>query len=60
MVKKRTDKGGTYYEPPYTEEEETMIDQALSGDGPVKILHGSPPSERTRPPQKTPQPSPEE
>jgi hypothetical protein len=38
MVRKRTDNGGWYEEPPYTEEEEMDFYRRVGG-GPVSILH---------------------
>jgi hypothetical protein len=55
MVRKRTDTGGWYHEPPYTEEEEDMIYRGMDIDRPVTVLRGPssvPPSPpRTSPPK---------
>ena len=59
MVRKATENGGFYHEPPYTEEEEL----ALYRHGPAfKILHPSrpPAAAPAHPPQKSPSRRPEE
>jgi hypothetical protein len=57
MVRKMTDKGGFYHEPPYTEEEEDMIYRGMDIDGPVTILHAPRPSSTPLPPpRKSPPP----
>ena len=60
MVRKPTDTGGWYHEPPYTWEEEMAIYKGMDIDGPVTILRGPRPDAKPLPlPQKSP-PPPEE
>ena len=43
MVRKRSENGGYYHEPPYTwEEEMALYKMADYGDGPITILHAAP------------------
>jgi hypothetical protein len=45
MVRKRTENGGWYNEPPYTEEEEDMLYKMSDyGNGPITILHAEVPA----------------
>lgn len=53
MVRRMTDKGGFYHEPPYTEEEELRLYRCT---GPFTVVHPAPPV----PPQTPPKQSPEE
>jgi hypothetical protein len=51
MVKRITDNGTVYHEPPYTKEEEIDFYRRMSG-GPITVLRGAP-----SPQPQTPQPS---
>jgi hypothetical protein len=60
MVRKRAENSSYYHEPPYTEEEELDFYRRIA-NGPFTILHGTPrPPAEKPPPQKSPQPRPEE
>ncbi len=54
MVKKFSDSGLEYHEPPYTWEEEQAFYKAI-GRGPVTVLKGQPP-DRQPAPKSQPQP----
>jgi hypothetical protein len=55
MVRRISDKGGVYHEPPYTEAEEDMIYKAM--DGIVSTFRAPRPSSTPQPPpQKSPPP----